>query len=57
MQSGVVHLTCLHTSCSLTINENADPRVLLDLAAWMDAAFRRMAPVRRSERQASALPA
>ena len=34
---GVVHLTCLHTSCSLTINENADPRVLLDLAAWMDA--------------------
>ena len=37
MQCGVVHLTCLHTSCSLTINENADPRVLLDLAAWMDA--------------------
>lgn len=37
VQSGVVHLTCLHTSCSLTINENADPRVLLDLAAWMDA--------------------
>ncbi|QNI68029.1 secondary thiamine-phosphate synthase enzyme YjbQ [Synechococcus sp. BMK-MC-1] len=37
MQCGVVHLSCLHTSCSLTINENADPRVLLDLAAWMDA--------------------
>ena len=36
MQTGVVHLTCLHTSCSLTINENADPRVLRDLAAWMD---------------------
>ncbi|MEC7897549.1 MAG: secondary thiamine-phosphate synthase enzyme YjbQ [Cyanobacteriota bacterium] len=34
---GVIHLTCLHTSCSLTINENADPRVLKDLAAWMDA--------------------
>lgn len=34
---GVLHLTCLHTSCSLTINENADPRVLQDLAAWMDA--------------------
>ena len=35
--TGVIHLTCLHTSCSLTINENADPRVLEDLAAWMDA--------------------
>ena len=34
---GVIHLTCLHTSCSLTINENADPRVLKDLAAWMNA--------------------
>ena len=34
---GVLHLTCLHTSASLTINENADSRVLRDLAAWMDA--------------------
>ena len=34
---GVVHLTCLHTSCSITINENADPRVLRDLSAWMEA--------------------
>ena len=33
---GVLNLTCLHTSASLTINENADPRVLKDLAAWMD---------------------
>ena len=33
----MLHLTCLHTSASLTINENADPRVLSDLAAWMDA--------------------
>ena len=36
---GVMHLTCLHTSCSLTINENADPRVLKDLAAWMNAMY------------------
>lgn len=34
---GVLHLTCLHTSASLTINENADPKVLKDLQAWMDA--------------------
>jgi len=37
LQLGVLHLTCLHTSCSLTINENADPRVLQDLQVWMDA--------------------
>ena len=37
LTTGVMHLTCLHTSCSLTINENADPRVLKDLAAWMHA--------------------
>ena len=37
IQLGVLHLTCLHSSASLTINENADPRVLKDLQAWMDA--------------------
>ena len=37
LRTGMMHLTCLHTSCSLTINENADPRVLKDLAAWMNA--------------------
>ena len=37
IKQGVLHLTCLHTSCSITINENADPRVLNDLAAWMEA--------------------
>ena len=37
IEQGVLNLTCLHTSASLTINENADPRVLKDLQAWMDA--------------------
>ena len=37
VETGMLHLTCLHTSASLTINENADPRVLKDLQAWMDA--------------------
>ena len=36
IERGVLNLTCLHTSASLTINENADPRVLKDLSAWMD---------------------
>lgn len=36
-----VHLFCLHTTCGLTINENADPAVMADL---IDA-FGRLAPV------------
>jgi secondary thiamine-phosphate synthase enzyme len=35
LRQGVATLVCLHTSCSLTINENADPRVLQDLAAYL----------------------
>ena len=37
MQTGLLTLYVKHTSCSLTINENADPRVLQDLKSWMDA--------------------
>ena len=33
--AGVINLTLLHTSCSLTINENADPNVLKDLKKFM----------------------
>jgi secondary thiamine-phosphate synthase enzyme len=37
LQQGLLQLVCLHTSCSLTINENADPRVLQDLSAYLQA--------------------
>lgn len=37
LDRGIAVITCLHTSCSLTINENADPRVLEDLAAFLRA--------------------
>ena len=37
LQRGMAHLVALHTSCSLTINENADPRVLADLTAYIRA--------------------
>ncbi|MFN6337106.1 MAG: secondary thiamine-phosphate synthase enzyme YjbQ [Cyanobacteriota bacterium] len=37
LTTGLAVLSCLHTSCSLTINENADPRVLEDLAAYLRA--------------------
>lgn len=33
---GLAHLFVLHTSCSLTINENASPDVPLDLADTLD---------------------
>ena len=35
MQQGLCIALALHTSCSLTINENADPRVLADLDAYL----------------------
>ncbi len=37
IQKGIIVITSKHTSCSLIINENADPRVLKDLAAYMKA--------------------
>ena len=33
---GVVTLMVRHTSCSLLIQENADPDVQVDLLAWLD---------------------
>ena len=35
--SGILNLISLHTSCSLTINENADPNVLKDLKEYMQS--------------------
>ncbi len=35
--AGLATVHVKHTSCSLTINENADPRVLDDLAAYLKA--------------------
>ena len=37
LSTGLATFHVQHTSCSLTINENADPRVLLDLAAYLQA--------------------
>jgi len=34
---GILHLMVLHTSASLTINENADSRVLYDLSNYIQA--------------------
>ncbi len=40
VRTGLCHLFLQHTSASLLIQENADPRVLTDLEAW----FARMVP-------------
>lgn len=37
LQQGIAQIVALHTSCSLTVNENADPRVLRDLATYLRA--------------------
>ena len=37
LQQGMAQLVALHTSCSLTVNENADPRVLRDLTTYLRA--------------------
>jgi len=37
LRNGLLQLSCLHTSCSLTVNENADPRVRADLEAHFQA--------------------
>jgi len=54
---GVLHLTCLHTSCSLTINENADPRVLEDLADWMAYIVPEARPYSHADEGADDMPA
>jgi secondary thiamine-phosphate synthase enzyme len=37
LQRGLLRLVVLHTSCSLIVNENADPRVLHDLTTYLRA--------------------
>jgi len=40
VQNGVMHLWSLHTTCALTVNENADP----DVPSDMTEKLRRMVP-------------
>ncbi|MEY3751310.1 MAG: hypothetical protein RLZZ186_1729 [Cyanobacteriota bacterium] len=37
MRTGLATFHVKHTSCSLTVNENADPRVLRDLTTYLRA--------------------
>lgn len=44
LRVGLAHLFILHTSASLTLNENASPDVRDDFAAWFDDAVAEDAP-------------
>ncbi len=44
MGVGLAHLLILHTSASLTLNENASPDVRADFGAWFDEAVPEDAP-------------
>ena len=35
-KGALLHLFCLHTTCGLTINENADPAVMKDIMDGLD---------------------
>ena len=44
LRVGLLHLFMLHTSASLTLNENASPDVRRDFATWFDGAVPDGAP-------------
>ena len=44
LSAGLLHVQILHTSAGLTLNENADPSVGVDLAAWLDRIAPEQAP-------------
>ena len=44
-QAGIMNIFCKHTSCGLSINENADPDVRVD----METIFNRLVPENRLE--------
>ncbi len=44
MQVGLLNLLLMHTSASLTLNENASPSVRRDFRSWFDSAVPERAP-------------
>lgn len=54
---GTLNLFLQHTSASLTINENADPDVLVDLDRALDQVAPEGAPYRHQEEGADDMPA
>ncbi len=57
VRAGLLHVFILHTSASLTINENADSDVPLDLAASLDRLAPETAPHRHTIEGPDDMPA
>lgn len=55
MRVGLMHVFIQHTSAALTLNENADPTVRADFAAWFDRAVREDEPYYRHTLEGSSL--
>lgn len=47
VKTGLAHVHILHTSASLTLNENADPTVRVDFESWFNSAVPENAPYYR----------
>ena len=58
LRVGMLHVFILHTSASLTLNENADPTVRQDFESWFNHAVRENEPYyRHQDEGADDLPA
>jgi secondary thiamine-phosphate synthase enzyme len=53
---GLLHVFLQHTSASLTINENADPDVLVDLSESLDTLVPEERPYRHTEEGSEDMP-
>ena len=38
-KTGIINIFCKHTSCGLSINENADPDVRVNMGTWQGIYF------------------
>jgi len=52
--SGLVHLYCPHTTCSIAVNEKFDPTVRQDILAWLERAVPQGGPYDHAEGNADA---
>ncbi len=57
LRAGILHVFLQHTSASLTINENADPDVLVDLDRALDNVAPEDLPYRHQEEGPDDMPA
>jgi secondary thiamine-phosphate synthase enzyme len=56
IKTGLLHIFIMHTSAALTINENADPDVLIDLDRVLDTVAPEDFPYRHQDEGADDMP-